>query len=348
MRSSTDDDVTERLRSLKIDRTDGGTPQRRGWAPFTIVLLAIAACAASIYLVWPKDDAEQQQSEVAAAAAEVPEVAIRTPAARQARSDWVVAGYLVARRESLVSAEVTATVSDLLVDEGTFIEKGATLAILDGTLAAADLRIARSQTEAAARAIDSIQAERRESAKALERTRTLSSSNALSQASLDRAEAAYQSLTAQYHQAEAERQTELEEAERASAFLDKHTITAPFSGIVTSCDVAVGETVSPMSANGSSGVGICTIVDPSSIEIEIDVPEAMISRISLGTAAEAFLDAYQEDGLSVTVTAIAPQANRQKSTIGVRLSFKDSDARLRPNMAVKVHLQKSNRSDENG
>ena len=336
------DDVVERLRSLEIDRSGEERPRRRFRLLVGVVLCCFAVGAAA-YVLWPRNSgtaapAITVETEITTAF----EAEAGAPPAPVGGSDWLAAGYLVAKRESLVSAEVTATVAALFVEAGTSVESGDVIAQLDGSLAEADLRIAASRAEAAERTIDAIAAERREAETFLERVSVLVEDGGISASDFDRAQARLSALTARQRQAEAEHRMAQQESRRARVFLDKHTITAPFAGIVTSCDVEIGETVSQMSANGSSGVGVCTIVDPSSIEIEIDVPETLISRVRPGAEAQAFLDAYPDDALPVRVNAIAPEANREKSTIEVRLIFTEPDPRLSPNMAVKVRLQRSN------
>lgn len=337
-----DDAIVERLRSLKIDRSDDKRSRSHYGLLAGVVLCCLAAGAAA-YALWPRNSSNAPlatgiQTEERATAAPQPGASPGPIAG----ADWLVAGYLTAKRESLVSAEVTATVAALFVEAGTSIEAGDVIAELDGSLAEADFRIATSRAQAAERTIEAIAAERREAETFVDRVSVLVEDGGVSAADFDKAQARLAALTARRRQAEAEHQMALQESRRARVFLDKHTIRAPFSGIITSCDVEIGETVSPMSSNGSSGVGVCTIVDPSSIEIEIDVPETMISRVRVGAGAEAFLDAYPEVALPVSVSAVAPEANREKSTIEVRLIFTEPDPRFRPNMAVKVRLQRSN------
>lgn len=255
------------------------------------------------------------------------------------QSEWVIAGYLKARRQSLVSAEVTAKVTELLVEEGSVVQKDQPIARLDSALAKADLRIAQSRANVAARTVEAALAELNEAKRVLLRTRNLSEQSISSRAALTKAQTRVETLTARHLEAEAKQRMAVREAERAVAVVAKHTILAPFSGAVTGCTAQVGETISPMSSGGSIRNGICTIVDTASIEIELDVPETMISRVRVAAKAQAFLDAYPADGLTAKVRAIAPIANREKSTIKVRLGFKTLDPRLRPNMAIKVNLQ---------
>ena len=77
--------------------------------------------------------------------------------------------------------------------------------------------------------------------------------------------------------------------------LDDMTIRAPFDGVITTKDAQPGEMISPISAGGGfTRTGIGTIVDMSSLEIEIDVNESYINRVEPGQPVEATLDAYPE------------------------------------------------------
>ena len=84
----------------------------------------------------------------------------------------------------------------------------------------------------------------------------------------------------------ASRSTSLRARSRcSSAALDDMVIRAPFSGVAISKDAQPGEMVSPVSAGGGfTRTGICTIVDMKSLEIEVDVNESYINRVTAGTA----------------------------------------------------------------
>jgi multidrug efflux pump subunit AcrA (membrane-fusion protein) len=99
--------------------------------------------------------------------------------------------------------------------------------------------------------------------------------------------------------------------------------------------------ISPMSSGGFTRTGICTIVDMDSREIEIDVNESYINRVAPGQAVEATLDAYADWKIPCKVIAIIPTADRQKSTVRVRVGFDKLDPRILPDMAVKVAFRDS-------
>ena len=164
----------------------------------------------------------------------------------------------------------------------------------------------------------------------------LAKNNIASKADLDRAEAEAKALAARL----AQQQTEVTVAERQVAAwqqqLEDTVIRAPFAGIVTVKNAQPGEMISPMSAGGFTRTGICTIVDMDSLEIEIDVSESYINRVEAGQAVVATLDAYADWKIPCKVIAIIPTADRQKSTVKVRVGFDKLDPRILPEMSAKV------------
>jgi RND family efflux transporter MFP subunit len=119
--------------------------------------------------------------------------------------------------------------------------------------------------------------------------------------------------------------------------MDDMIIRAPFDGIVTTKDAQPGEMISPVSAGGGfTRTGIGTVVDMGSLEIEIDVNESYINRVEPAQPVVATLDAYPEWKIPCQVIAIIPTADRQKSTVKVRVGFDQLDPRILPEMAVKV------------
>jgi RND family efflux transporter MFP subunit len=114
-------------------------------------------------------------------------------------------------------------------------------------------------------------------------------------------------------------------------------VRAPFGGVVISKDAQPGEMISPVSAGGGfTRTGIGTIVDMSSLEVEVDVNETYIHRVSNGMKVEAILDAYQDWKIPSHVITTIPTADRAKATVKVRIGFDALDPRILPDMGVKV------------
>ncbi|MDH3590067.1 MAG: efflux RND transporter periplasmic adaptor subunit, partial [Gammaproteobacteria bacterium] len=121
--------------------------------------------------------------------------------------------------------------------------------------------------------------------------------------------------------------------------LDDLEIRAPFTGVVISKNAQPGEMISPISAGGGfTRTGIGTIVDMDSREIEVDVNEAYINRVSAGQRVVATLDAYNDWDIPASVINIVPTADRQRATVKVRIAFDQLDTRILPDMGVKVRF----------
>jgi RND family efflux transporter MFP subunit len=123
---------------------------------------------------------------------------------------------------------------------------------------------------------------------------------------------------------------------------DDAVIRAPFAGVVISKNAQPGEMISPISAGGGyTRTGICTIVDMSSLETEVDVNESYINRVEAGQPVIAALDSYPDWKIPCKVIAIIPAADRQKATVKVRIGFDKLDPRILPDMGVKVAFQRT-------
>jgi len=251
-------------------------------------------------------------------------------------------GYVTARRASTVSSKVTGKVVEVLVEEGMRVEAGQTLARLDSSNVEKSLHLAEAQAESSRKALDETRANLNQTEKELQRVTKLTDEKITSPSDLDRAEADAKALRARL-----ERQlADVAVAEREVALwrqqLDDTIIRAPFSGIVTVKNAQPGEMISPISAGtGFTRTGICTIVDMTSLEVEVDVNESYINRVKATQPVEATLDAYPDWHIPSKVIAIIPTADRQKATVKVRVGFNKLDPRILPEMSVKVAFQTS-------
>jgi RND family efflux transporter MFP subunit len=128
----------------------------------------------------------------------------------------------------------------------------------------------------------------------------------------------------------------------AQVQLDNTVIRAPFSGVVIAKSAQPGEMISPISAGGGfTRTGIGTIVDMNSLEIQVDVNESYINRVTPGQPVEATLNAYPDWKIPGEVIAIIPTADRSKATVKVRIAIKTRDPRIVPDMGVRVGFLES-------
>jgi RND family efflux transporter MFP subunit len=123
----------------------------------------------------------------------------------------------------------------------------------------------------------------------------------------------------------------------AQVQLDNTIVRAPFAGVVTVKAAQPGEMISPISAGGGfTRTGIGTIVDMDSLEIQVDVNEAFINRVTAGQPVDAVLNAYPDWRIPAEVIAIIPTADRTRATVKVRIAIKEKDPRIVPEMGVRV------------
>ena len=246
-------------------------------------------------------------------------------------------GYVTARRAATVSSKVTGKVVEVLIEEGHKVKEGDVLARLDDTNVKASLLVAQAQLDSTRTVVEETRALLKQANLEFQRNTELVRQKIAAQAELDRAEAEAQSLKARLARLEkdvtvAERQVAMWQQQ-----MDDLIIRAPFAGIVTTKAAQPGEMISPVSAGGGfTRTGIGTVVDMESLEIEIDVNESYINRVEAGQAVEATLDAYPQWKIPCQVIAIIPTADRQKSTVKVRVGFDKLDPRILPEMGVKV------------
>src|SRR6266581_1808072 len=251
-------------------------------------------------------------------------------------------GYVTARRAATVSSKVTGKVTEVLIEEGMKVQEGQILARLDDTNVKASLRLAQAQSESATSSLEETRVRIKEAEQELRRISDLLKNNIATQADLDHAEASALSLKAKLEQQRADVTVAERQVASWQQQMEDTVIRAPFAGVVTSKNAQPGEMISPISAGGGfTRTGICTIVDMTSLEIEIDVNESYINRVDSGQSVEATLDAYPDWKIPCKVIAIIPTADRQKSTVKVRVGFDKLDKRILPEMSVKVAFRES-------
>lgn len=254
-------------------------------------------------------------------------------------------GYVTARREATVSSKITGKVTSVLIEEGMKVTNGQILARLDDSNVRAELDVAQAQCDSARAAVGETRAQLKQADADYQRAIELTQKKIESQSDLDAAEANAKSLRAHLEWEETQITVAQRQVEQAQQDLDDTIIRAPFDGVITTKDAQPGEMISPVSAGGGyTRTGIGTVVDMKSLEIDIDVNENYINRVQPGQPVIATLDAYPDWKIPCKVIAIVPTADRDKSTVKVRVAFDQLDPRILPDMSVKVSFEGDNNS----
>jgi len=317
------------LDQLRIERVPEKPPG--GWGKYLLIVAAIVLLGSVAYFYLRPGPATEVQA-----------VAARTVKAGSASTVLNASGYVTARRQATVSSKFTGKVTDVLIEEGMQVETGQVLARLDDSNIRAEFLLAEAQLVSAERALVETSALLDEAQLNLERSRQLVEKGLASKAELDRARALAGSLSAQLERKRADVDVSQRQVDIYQQQLDDTVIRAPFGGVIVAKNAQPGEMISPISAGGGfTRTGIGTIVDMSSLEIEIDVNEAYINRVTPGQEAVATLDAYPDWKIPCHVIAIIPTADRQRATVEVRVGFEELDPRILPDMGVKVAFQEA-------
>lgn len=313
------------LTQLRIDRDQppAGDNKKWVWIGGGVALLAVAL-AISFF-----NDPEPVKVKL-----EMARMAVPDPSAATVLD---ATGYVVARRTSTVSSKVTGKVAEIYVEEGQQVEKDQIVARLDDSNMLKSVDLSKAELRSAKTLVAESQARLTEAKLTLERNTELARRQLVSAAALDKARADFESLRAQLNARQADVQVSEKRLALQQQNLDDLVLRAPFSGVVVSKDSQPGEMISPVSAGGGfTRTGICTLVDMTSLEIEVDVNESYIQRVRVDQFVQAVLEAYPEWKIPAKVIAIIPAADRQKATVKVRIGFQVNDTRILPDMGVKV------------
>ncbi|MEO6165662.1 MAG: efflux RND transporter periplasmic adaptor subunit [Candidatus Binatia bacterium] len=303
------------LSSLRIDRSSQGpqAPRKsRSFGKFVVWSLAIAALAAAGLFL----------RDIFHPGIEVQLVTASMSSPSQANAVLTASGYVVARRKAAVASKGTGRLVYLGVDEGDKVKKGQVIARLEDS----DVVAAR---ERARKDVRVVEADLNESRKNLERMRILLKQGFIAQAEYDIADARYKRVVATIESAK----FGLQEAEVA---VDNTRIIAPFDGTVLKKNADVGEIVAPLAGAASSRAAVVTIADMSSLEVDADVSEANITRVSAEQPCEITLDAYPQQRYPAYVTKIVPTVDRAKATVLVKIKFREYDQKVLPEMSAKI------------
>lgn len=317
------------LKELRIDRSQreehGAGPPRWLWPLLGVLIVLLLIAAGAWYLF------NQKAMTVQTAIAVSPSSNPAAGAVLQAT------GYVTARRQATVSAQITGTLTEVLIEEGDRVQKGQVLARLDDSAYKASLVASQAQAAAAHALVNQLQAQAAQNERDAVRLESLVGRGLVSKQDAEQARTQVNSIRAQLISQQRQAKSADAQVNVAEVNFDYTVVRAPFSGVITTKDAQVGEIISPLSAGGGfTRTGVGTIVDMDSLEVDVDVNEAYIGRVKANMPAEAVLDAYPDWKIPAHVIAIVPAADRGKATVKVRVALEHKDGRIVPDMGVRV------------
>jgi RND family efflux transporter MFP subunit len=336
-------DLKADLASLRLE-ADPKKSRKGLW-----ILLAIVILAAGAGLLAWRSAGSFSRVEVET----VSPVVERVGGAAAGTPMLTASGYLVARREAIVSSKIQGRLSVLNVEEGSAVEAGDILAKLESddyvaqvTRARAQLRQSDAAVGSADAAIQRAKADLAEAQRQLGVNERLSADKLVPVDTVDAAKSRVRLAEAALGQATANRSSAVAtwsqsraEITFADAQLQNTIIRAPFAGTVVRKMAEVGESVAPIppGVNISTASGaIVALADLATLEMEADVSEANVAKLTEGQPAEVSVEAFPDRRYKAILRQVIPTADRTKATVLTKVTLVEKDKDLKPEMSAKV------------
>jgi multidrug efflux system membrane fusion protein len=232
-----------------------------------------------------------------------------------ASSELVLSGTATARRTSMLSPLTDGLVDDMLVDVGDHVDAGQVIARLDAVISRHELATTEAAlAEGQARLAD---AERRRDEAAEVHARNLI------------AESTYESAVAEAGILAADvRRLEAEFA-RQREIVARHTIKAPFAGIIAEKLAETGQWV-------QRGDAVFQLVDTDVLRVDVPVPQSYYGELASGTPVTVRFDAAPASPIETRLTTRVGVGDPSARTFLARIDVDNRDLRFAPGMSARV------------
>lgn len=270
------------------------------------------------------------------AAIQVESVSVSTAYPSQSFTLLNATGHVVAQRKAAVASKATGRVEWLGVSEGSRVNSGDIIARLENKDVTATMNQAMANIRVAEANLRQGQAELTDAKAALGRHRDLLAKGFVSQAAYDMVSARHDKAEASVRGYAAAIDVARANHYAAQVAVEHTLIHAPFDGVVLTKSANVGDVVTPFSSAMDAKGAVVTMADMSTLEVEADVSESSLHKVTLEQPCEIELDALPDTRLRGKVHRIVPTVDRAKATILVKVRFTDHDPRVLPEMSAKV------------
>ncbi|MHB8812346.1 MAG: efflux RND transporter periplasmic adaptor subunit [Steroidobacteraceae bacterium] len=334
-----DSDKAQLIHQLRIDRSEREDTRTNGKWWLWGGLAAAVIAAAAVFLLLTRNSVIEVSEATAVAAS----------AGSQPAAILQATGYVTAEREATVSSQIAGQLSHVYFEEGEHVRRGQLLARLDDSAQQAALAQANAQLAASQAQLNQYRVQLAQARRDFARDQALIGQHLVSEQDFETARTLAATDAAQVLTQQRSVTVARAGVQQAQVQVNYTIVQAPFTGVVIDKAGQVGEMISPIFGGGTfEAAGIATIVDMSSLEVDVDVNEAYIHRVDPGQPAVAVLDAYPDWNIPAHVIAIVPTADKSKATVKVRVAFEKLDARILPDMGVRVSFLQGGSAEPGG
>lgn len=297
---------------------------RRTSGPVVVFVLVVAVLIVGAVVLFLTRSAERKP--IAMRASNVATASVSVPAAppKPGESVLTVSGYIIPHERIEISPRFMGTVRWIGVKKGDDVKKGEVMVLLEddeyrarvmeneGRLALAEANLTNAEIN-------------------LKRQIELSKSDVDSARALDDAQRARDAAVAEMKMAKGQ-------LTLAQTYLDWCTIRAPINGTILEKLVDPNELVVPQSFGGTRGpsTALVSLADLNDLQVEIDLNEADTPKVHMKQHCRISPEAYPDKKYDGYVAEIAPEANRSKGTLQLKVQVENPDRFLTPELTAKV------------
>ncbi|WP_299115828.1 efflux RND transporter periplasmic adaptor subunit [uncultured Winogradskyella sp.] len=208
--------------------------------------------------------------------------------------------------EVKISSEVSGEILELPFKEGQEVKKGDLLVRVNPDLIQSAVSRSQASYQNVRAGLEQAEANLKQAKADYDRNKTLFEKGVISKADWDRAIAAYETAQANKSAAYYSVQSAAASVNEAKDNLTRTTIYAPMSGTVSMLNVELGERV--VGTQQMAGTEILRVANLNNMEVEVDVNENDIVKVSIGDSTIVEVDAYLKKEFKGVVTEIANSA----------------------------------------
>jgi HlyD family secretion protein len=235
-----------------------------------------------------------------------------------------VSGYVIPHERIEISPKFMGTVVWIGVKKGDKVKQGDIMVRLEDDEYRARLLEAQGRLSMAEANLTNAELN-------LKRQIDLAKEKVDTQRALDEAQRARDAATADIKVAKGQ-------VDLAQTYLNWCTIRAPITGTILEKLVDPNELVVPQSYGGTRGpsTALVSLADLNDLQVEIDLNEADLSKIRMNQRCRVSPEAYPDKKYQGHVAEIAPEANRSKGTLQIKVQVEQPDEFLTPELTARV------------
>jgi HlyD family secretion protein len=318
----------DKLKALQIDPGQKTRPTGVIW---TIVILVVIVSVVALWFARPPSDGDVRTVKSSGTANPITSTNTpntNTPTASPSDVVLETSGYIINRERIEISPRFMGVVKWVGVKKGDAVTNGQVVVLLDDREYQARLKQAEG-------AVATARAQLQKAELDWERVQQLAQTDIASKEAQDNARIGVTAARAALSEAEGARAV-------AQAYFDWCTIRSPIDGVVLEKLADPNELVTPQSFGGTRGpsTALLAVADPKDLQVEIDLNESNLARIYLGQKCRVSPEAYVDKVYVGVVAEIAPEANRAKGTLQIKVQIQEPDKFLTPELSAKVEFLK--------